>query len=435
LLSIKVKLLYRYYIDLQGRRRMKTIYNRTFQYLIILIAFILFGCKTQPEEVVEDYLDHTFLNNDGKKAYKLLSTDDKTYKSEKEFIEETKKRNILTDNILDKYKEQFYYQIIETRHTKDTSIVRVSLTRPNADNVIHEMISFAMISAITKQSPEEKNAAMEVKLAELLNGSELTTITEEREFRVIKEKQNYKLYLNLGLPQKMEKMQAQIDMLNTQAEEELRLINFEGAVNTYKKMISIQYNDKLHQKIQEIENIRKNTVNLGEKIYAGNVIFSPKSVEVRKVNIAKVNWYGGFAYESLTHEDHFVLSYEITNNSDGEVFAHEDENKYKKEHVVHDNFGNVMTEYDMNYDVEHVEKNNFKKLQPGETRIVKAVCDAPLSKTASQFLWQVKLYTDNKKSSSYVYISLNKDDIKYKSADETKTKNVTSASNKQVSLR
>jgi hypothetical protein len=421
------------------KKRMKTIYNTIFQYrfqyLFILSSFILFGCKNEPEEVVEDYLDMTFLNNNGKKAYRLLSTEDKTYKSEKEFIEETKKRNILTDNIIEKYKDQFYYQIIETKHANDTAIVRVSLTRPDADNIIHEMISFAMISAITKQSPEEKNAAMEVKLAELLKGNESATITEEREFRVIKEKESYKLFLNLGLPQKMEKMQAQIEMLNTQAEEELRLINFESAVNTYKKMISIQYNEKTHQKIQEIENIKKNTVNLGEKIYAGNIIFSPKTVEVRKVNIAKVNWYGGFAYESLTHEDHFVLSYEITNNSDGQVFAHEDENKYKKEHVVHDNFGNVMTEFDMNYDMEHVEKNTYKKLEPGETRVVKAVCEAPLSKTASQFLWQVKLYTDNKKSSSYVYISLNRDDIKYKSVNEVKPNRETSVSNKQVSLR
>jgi hypothetical protein len=396
---------------------MKTIYqfiiHKKFQYLILLMPFIFSGCKNEPEEVVEEYLDMTFLNNNGKNAYKLLSTEDQLYKSEKEFIAETKKKNILTDNILEKYKDQFYYQIIETKNAGDTTVVKVNLTRPDADNILHEMLSFAMLSAFSKQSHEEKNAAMEEKFDELLKSKELATITEEKEFRVIKEQKRYKLFLNLGLPQKMEKMKAELEKLNGQAEEELRVINFDGAIRIYKKMLSMQYNEKIFRKIQEIENIRKNTVKLNEKIYAGNLIFIPKTVEVRKVNIGKVNWYGGLPHETLSQDKYFVLSYEITNNSDGEVFAHEDENKYRKEHVVHDNFGNAMPEFELNYDMEHVEKNIYKKLEPGETRPVKAVCEAPSSKSANQFLWQVRLYTDNKKSSGYVYISFNKDEIKF----------------------
>jgi hypothetical protein len=396
---------------------MNTIYEGIFQYRLryffILIPLILYGCKSGPEEVVEDYLDQTFLNNDGRKAYRLLSDEDKMYKSEKEFIEETQRRNILADNILEKYKDQFYYQIIESRHKNDTTLVRVSLTRPNADNVIHEMVGFAMVSAFTKQSNEEKNAEMEAKLAELLKRNKLGTITEEKEFRVIKEKERYKLYLNLGLPQKMEKLHAELEKLNVQAEEEVRMINFESAVKIYRRMLSMEYDEKLREKIQEIETIRKNTIKPGEKIRTGNLTFFPRTVEVRKVNIARVNWYGGLPQESVSSADHFVLSYEITNNSAGEVFSHEDENKYRKEHVVHDNFGNAMTEFDLGYDMEHVERNTYKKLGPGETRMIKAVCEAPLSKAASRFLWQVKLYTDNKKSSSYVYVSFDRDDIKY----------------------
>jgi hypothetical protein len=407
---------------------MKTIYQfilqKKFQYLFLLMPLILSGCKNEPEEVVEEYLDMTFLNNNGKNAYKLLSTEDQLYKSEKEFIAETKKKNILTDNILEKYKDQFYYQIIETKNAGDTTLVKVSLTRPDADNVLHEMLSFAMVSAFSKQSHEEKNAAMEEKLGELLKSKELATITEEKEFRVIKEKNRYKLFLNLGLPQKMEKMRAELEKLNGQAEEELRVINFDGAIRIYKKMLSMQYDEKILQKVQEIENIRKNTVKLNEKTYAGNLTFIPKTVEVRRVNIGKVNWYGGLPQEALSQDKYFVLSYEITNNSDGEVFAHEDENKYKKEHVVHDNFGNVMSEFELNYDVEHVEKNLYKKLEPGETRLVKAVCEAPSSKSANQFLWQVKLYTDNKKSSGYVYISFNKDEIKFETAPFVQQKQI-----------
>ncbi|MFL5730825.1 MAG: hypothetical protein ACJ75J_15155 [Cytophagaceae bacterium] len=391
---------------------MKTIY---YSISILMVLFTLTSCKHEPEEVVEEYLDMTFLNNNGRKAYQLLSSDDKLYKSEKEFIAETKKKNILSDNILDKYKDQFYYQIIESRKNGDTTLIKVSLTHPDADDVLHDMISFAMVSAFSKKSVEEKNQAMDQKLAELLKNKELETVTEEREFRVIREKDQYKLYLNLGLPRKMEKMRAELEKLNAQAEEELRVINFEGALTIYRKMLSLQYNEKVQQRIAEIETIKRNTVNLGEKIHAGHIIFTPKMAEVRKVTIAKTNWYGGLPHESLSYDDHFVLSYEISNKSEGQVFAHDDESKYRKEHVVHDNFGNVMTEFALDYDMEHVEGNTYRKLEPGETRMVKAVCEAPLSKTANEFLWQVKLYTDNKKSCEYIYIRFAKDEIKFES--------------------
>jgi hypothetical protein len=387
--------------------------NKTSHIYIITLSFLLFGgCTSSPDkEVVEDYLELTFLNNDGKNAYQLLSSDDKKYKNEVDFVRETKKKNILSDNILEKYKDQFYYEILDTKKQGDTSIVKVSLTRPNADHVLQEMVSFAMVTAFTKQSSEERNEVMEKKFAELLKSKELETVTEEKEFKVIQEEEEAKIFLNLGLPKKLEKLKAELERLNTYAEEELRLINFEGALKIYKKMLSLQYNENINYKIREIENIRKHTVCIGENIQMGNILFTPKNMEVRKVSISKINWYGGLPQHELSNDEYCVLTYEIKNTSEGQVFSTEDENKYKTESLLHDNFGNIMTEFDLNYDMENVEGKMYKKLGPGECRVMKTVCEAPLSKAAGQFLWKMRLFTDNKKSVEHVYVSFEKSDI------------------------
>jgi hypothetical protein len=380
---------------------------------LITICFLLFGgCNSNSDKkVVEEYLELTFLNNDGKNAYHLLSSDDRKYKSEVDFVRETKKKNILSDNILEKYKDQFYYEILETKNEGDTSLVKVSLTRPNADHVIQEMVSFAMVTAFTKQSTEERNEVMERKFAELLKSQELETVTEEKEFKVIKENEEYKVFLNLGLPQKLQKLKAELEKLNTYAEEELRLINFEGALRIYKKMLSLQYSENINSKIREIEKIRKHTVCLGENILIGNILFVPKSVEVRRVNISKINWYGGPSIDELSNDDYFVLHYEVKNTSRGQVFSQEDENKYKMESQVFDDFGNIMNEFELNFDMDNVEGKSFKKLKPGESRETKAVCEAPLSKAAGRFLWKLKLYTDNRKTIDYVYVNFERPDI------------------------
>jgi hypothetical protein len=387
--------------------------NKIKQIYLIVISFLIFtGCDSNPDKkVVEEYLQLTYLNNDGKNAYQLLSSDDKKYKSEIEFVKETKKKNILSDNILEKYKDQFFYEIIETKNAGDTSIVKVNLTRPDADHVLQEMVSFAMVTAFTKQSSEERNEVMEKKFAELLKSKELQTVTEEKEFKVIKENEEYKLFLNLGLPQKLQRLREELEKLNSYAEEELRLINFEDALKIYRRMMSLQFSEHINSKIKEIEKIRKNTVCLGENICLGNTRFTPKSVEVKRVNISKINWYGGPSREELSNEEYFVLTYQIKNTSEGQVFSHEDENKYKTESQVFDNFGNIMNEFELNYDMENAEGKSYKKLAPGETRETKSICEAPLSKTAGEFLWKIKLYTDNRKTVQHVYVNFNRPDF------------------------
>lgn len=387
-------------------------HNTRSVYFFTLVLLLLAGCAPKPEDAVIEYLDNTFLDNNGKKAYKLLSSDDRKYKAEEEFISEIRRKNMFNEKILKKYRDQFAYEIVETKHLNvDTALVKVILTKPSAHNILHEMVTFAMTTSFTKMSEEEKNGIMQEQFGRIMKDSEIQVETEEREFIAVRENGAYKLYLNLGAPHKMAILEQKLKELELIAEEQERVIDYEGALKTYRSMLELQKDEYILARISEIEKIRQNTVTLGNKIQLGKLEVKPKKIEVRKINYDRKNWLDGNPDRITSEEEYFVLTFDVTNNCEGEVFGFYDESRYKKEHRVFDNYGNIMDEFTMKFDMESVEGYKHKKLPEGETAEVRAVCEAPLSRKATTYLWRIKLYTDNKKTEEFVYVTFGKGDI------------------------
>jgi hypothetical protein len=261
---------------------------------------------------------------------------------------------------------------------------------------------------------EDKNNVMQEQFGKIMTSDELEIETEEKEYLVIRENGEYKLHLNLGKDQKLQLLNEQLSKLESIAEEQKRVINFAGALKTYQSMLALSKDSYIESEIEELQKIGKNTVALGKKITIGKLSFLPKKVEVRKVKITKKNWLNDESPKHLFSTENFlVLTFDITNNCEGEVFEFYDANRYKKEHIVYDNYGNIMDEFDLEFDMKTVEDYRHQKLPAGETLEVKAVCEAPLSKKADNFLWRVKLYTDNKRTEDYAYISFTRDQISF----------------------
>ena len=386
-----------------------------YRFQILAFAFlILTSCSSKPEDSVKEYLDYTFLDNNGKKAYRLISMDDQKYKSEDEFVSEIRRKNMFNEKILKKHRGQFSYEIMETKYlNEDTALVKVSLTKPNTHVILHEMVTFAMTTSFSRMSEEEKNQVMQEQFGKIIKNDEIGVETEEKEFIVVREEGDFKIYLNLGEPHKQELITQQINELESKAEEQKRVIDFQGALNTYRSMYSIQRDETTLTRIEEIEKIQKQTGRLGDKIKVGKLTLTPKKIEVRKINYDKKNWLED-APKKLTSQDaYLVLTFDVTNNCEGEVFEFYDESRYKKEHTVFDNYGNIMNEFSLAFDMESVEDYKHKKLPAGETMEVKAVCEAPLSRKAQTFLWRMKLYTDNKKTEDHAYVSFSRKDIQF----------------------
>lgn len=389
----------------------RNIYKLT---ILALIIITLTSCGSSPEKTVENYLDYTFLDNNGKKAYYLLSSDDHKYKSETDFVYETKRKNIFNEKILKKYKDQFSYEILETKNLNDdTVLVKVALRKPNTQNIIHEMISFAMTSSLSQMTYEAKNDVMQEQFGKIMNSDELEIETEEKEYLIVRENGEYKIHLNLGQDKKMQLLNERLSEMESQAEEQKRIIDFSGALKTYKSMLAMHKDSYIESEIADLEKIGRNTVQLGKKITLGKLNLLAKKIEVRKVKITKKNWLDEAPKNVLSTENYLVLTFDVTNNCEGEVFEFYDANRYKKEHMVYDNYGNMMDEFNLEFDMNTVEDYFHKKLPAGETMEVRAVCEAPLSKKADKFLWKIRLYTDNKKTEDYAYISFTRDQINF----------------------
>jgi hypothetical protein len=113
----------------------------------------------------------------------------------------------------------------------------------------------------------------------------------------------------------------------------------------------------------------------------------------------------------MSKEKYFVLTFLVTNQNEGEFFYLFEEGKHKRNHKVKDNFGNQMDQFIPEFDIISVEGNIEAKLLPGETRIVKAICEAPLSTKADKFIWEMRLVVDNRSTVKEAAIQFSRKDI------------------------
>lgn len=386
------------------------------EYKLWLLLFGLMGtlssCSLTPEEKVKKYIECTFLNADGAKAYKLLSSEDQKYTSEKEFETEIKRKNVFNDKFLRKYREHFNYEILETKYVnEDTVKIKVQLTKPNTSNLVQEMITLAMATSVNKISDNQKKEIMEEHFGKLMKSDAIELETEEKEFILVKENEEYKIFLNLGYPYKMELLNHRIEELEKDAKEKIRRIDFEGALKVYDEIHKLKPSEELGFRTSEIKEVLNHTVKLGEEIKTGNLIIRPTKIEMKKIKIEKKNWLDRNPLIVESTEPYFVMTFNVKNNCEGEVFEIFESNRFKKKNVVYDNFGNEMKEFQLDYDMISVEGNQMKQICPGEARQYRAICEPALSPRASKFVWKMRLFTDNKKTEDNIYISFNRDEI------------------------
>jgi len=393
---------------------MKSKFYNDYKLWLLLFGsiFTLSSCSLTPEEKVKKYIEYTFLNADGAKAYKLLCTEDQKYKSQKEFETEIKRKNVFNDKFLRKYREHFNYEILETDFVaEDTIKIKVQLTKPNTSNLVQEMITLAMATSVNKIPDNQKNEIMEEHFGKLMKSDDIELETEEKEFILIKEKGEFKIFLNLGYPYKMELLNQRIEELEKEAKEKIRRIDFDGALKMYDQIHKLNPSEELGFRTSEIKDILNHTVKLGQEIKTGNLIVRPTKVEIRKIKIDKKNWIDKNPLTMESSEPYFVMTFHVKNNCEGEVFEIFESNRFKKKNVVYDNFGNEMKEFMLDYDMINVEGNQMKQICPGEARQFRAICEPALSPTANKFIWKMRLFNDNKKTEDNIYISFDRNEI------------------------
>jgi hypothetical protein len=259
------------------------------------------------------------------------------------------------------------------------------------------MLTYAMTASLSSLSNEDRKEMIQDQFGRIMKSDDLELETEEKIFTLVKENGEFKLFFNYGEPYKTQLLNQRIEEMEKEAEEYVRTIEYEKALASYKEMTVLdRNNESLKFRLAELESITKKITRLGNDLTLGKLTFEPIKIEIKKIKLNKKSWASD--KEVLSEEAYLVLTYQVRNNTDGEVFEFEDSRRYIKENAVYDNYGNEMSEYEMEYDTESVEDYKPRKLAPGETRVVKAVCEAPLSQKVEKFLWKVRLYIDNKKT-------------------------------------
>lgn len=378
--------------------------------MAVMAVFVFSSCNQKPESVVKKYLDRTFLDNNGTRAYELLCQEDKTYMSREDFSREVRKKNVLSKKVLEKYEDYFSYEIISSEDKGDTVYVTAQLNRPNAVNVLSDLVSYAMLTPFSSLSPEEQMEAIRQKFDAIMMSKDRLMVTNEHIFKVLKEDKGYRLFLNLGYLEKQKRVQALVNKLLIQAHEYERTANYDKALQYYERAFDLKRDTEIRERIEKLTNIRESMLSLGHGRRLGNLYFTPLKVEQRPAWLKK---FDGSDFFEITSEEWLIFTYEVKNISEGEVFAIEDEFLYKTESLVVDNFGNKMRELRPDAFTREIEGKRWCRLKPGEVRVFKTACEAPLSDSASKFIWKINLITNNNNREEMAYLSFSRSDIEH----------------------
>ncbi len=159
--------------------------------ILALLVICLFGCSTGPgpKEVLSKYLDASWKGK-YEEAYSLLSSKDKAMKSLDAFSKDEGADNpfkvVLADKVSFKVKE------VKTESGKASSIVEI--TMPDLKPLFGEIFGAAMAGAFGGQ---KDNKAIEKALKEKMQGKDLPTITNTKTYDLVKEKDGWRVFLNL----------------------------------------------------------------------------------------------------------------------------------------------------------------------------------------------------------------------------------------------
>lgn len=378
--------------------------------MLILCAMML-SCSKSPEKLVKRYLDYTFLDTNGEKAYELLSTEDQQYIAKREFTSRLKRENLLNKRILEKYEEYFFYDIVDISSPADTVFVTVQLHKPNAINVLGDLVEYAMSTVFSSLTENQQATAISRKFESIMMSKDRLLVSERKVYTVIKEPEGYKIFLDLGFFEKQKRRDEHVAQIKQQAFLKEDNMEFNAALAMYNQILSLSFDQEAANRKAELESRLESTLKPGESKVFGSLKFKPIHFERRRALI-KRNPRDFPSYLEPTMNEYLIITFEVQNISEGQVFAIEDEMPFNAESIITDNFGNIMKELLPEVYTDQIEGKVFKQLKPGEKHVFKTACDVPLNNSAKEFTWSINLKTDNKGNKRTAYVLFNKENIK-----------------------
>ncbi|MBO9699794.1 MAG: hypothetical protein J7604_06255 [Sporocytophaga sp.] len=378
-------------------------------YIFFVISNIVgfSGCHRKPEDVVKNYLDLTYIGSEPDDAYELISSEDQKLKTRELFIREINRKNYLKKKLPKNVRKQYKYEILRTEKKADTLIVFTKLYKPDAEEIMREL-GFFMLNSISGN--EEKMPDPENALFSLMEEKPVVVTSEEKIFKVVPEKNDYKICLNFSKKKSTKKNWVKNQKLEEKISKAIKELRFEEALSLLKIKDSAE-GKHISKQVSDIQNIMQQTLMLGQTMKMGNLEITALSAQIRPVKFLLDHTPGEKSRELTSDEQYFILTCKIANQCNQEFFCPKEKLSLKGDISVQDNFGNQMHELAIPDGITTIDGNNYKSLRPGETRTMEFICEVPLVSQAERFLWKIKLNTDNRNTAMNAYVLVSKKEI------------------------
>jgi hypothetical protein len=210
--------------------------RKTVLFVIIYLAYLIaVGCGKltgpSPKEVLSRYLDAT-LKGRYEEAYSYLSKKDKVVKDLQSYLNEHKNdNNLFTQAIASKMS----YRIKKIEESDRNATADVEITLPDFGSIFTDIMGAAFKSAFGGGDEKE----IEKILAKKLESGEVPVTTEEETFRLVKEEEGWKVFLDWEAEKIKKGRHAKIQGLLAEAVELKKSKKFYGAVEKYEQILEL----------------------------------------------------------------------------------------------------------------------------------------------------------------------------------------------------
>lgn len=295
--------------------------RKTTQFVFICIASLtILACEKllgpSPNEVLNGYLDAS-LKGRYKEAYSYVSAEDKAIKDLQSYIKENEKDdNPFTQAIVSKVS----YKILKLEKSENNATADVEINMPDFGSIFADVMGAAFKSVFGGGDENE----IEKILAKKFESGEIPLTTMEETFKLVKEKDGWKVFLDWKNEKIKKEKQAKIQTLLTEAEELNKSKKHYVAVEKYEQILEldsemVDAKEGLEETIKEIKSFEE------KQAYVKNIVLYDLKARYYKTYLEEK--VPGVEFKLKNKGDRTLKEVEVTvyfKNANGTIIAEED---------------------------------------------------------------------------------------------------------------
>ena len=288
--------------------------------IIFLASLTMLACDKlsgpSPNEVLNNYLDAS-LKGRYEESYSYVSAEDKALKDLQSYLKENEK----TDNpFAQAIASKVSYKILKLEKSDKHATADVEITLPDFGLIFSDVMGAAFKSAFGGGDEKE----MEKILAKKFESGEVPLTTEKETFKLLKEEDGWKVFLDWKTEKIKKERQAKIQTLLAEAEDLKKSMKLHGAAQKYEQVLELD--SEMVDAKKGLEETKKEIKTFEEKqAYINNVMLYDLKANYYKTYLEEK--VPGVEFKLKNRGDRTLKEVEVTvyfKDASGAIIAEED---------------------------------------------------------------------------------------------------------------